>query len=51
MLTDLYNIDNYNALDVDWVILSIIILVAFFVGCQLIYMLIEEEKEKNKNGK
>lgn len=51
MLTDLYNIDNYNALDVDWIILSIIILITFFVIIQLVYLFFEVEKEKNENGK
>lgn len=52
MLTDLYNIDKYNALDVDPIILSIMILIVFFSLIQLIYMTIQIiEEEKNDNGK
>lgn len=51
MLTDYYDIDKYNSLDVDWIILSIMILVMFFVSLQLIYMVIETLKEENENGK
>lgn len=52
MLTNYYDLDKYNSLDVDWIILSIIILIVFFVSLQLIYMTIQEfEKEKNENGK
>ena len=37
MLTNLYNIDNLNSLDVNWFILSLIILCVFFVSLQLLY--------------
>lgn len=37
MLTNYYDIDKLNSLDVDWVLLSLIILIVFFVSLQLLY--------------